>query len=584
MQDINCLKWHSMRTTQKKTFYSVYSIVPVILSLLSALLIIMGVKLQVQSSIFIGLSLLAIIYSVLVFFSNKIKCSLIIFIITLTSLTISLSYELVSNYPLGEDVHAEYRVIKESLNAGSFNPLNRSGGYVPQYYYEIFSFILNSVFLSNVTGLTVIEVIKFVWNSLIIGLIAIVVFIYSQKLSNIKLSALIGCLLIFAQSTYITTLHSTSKQATALFILVIIALLLLKFLENNGSKRSTSLALILLTLGFSGCHYLVSGIFVALSVLALAVLTFIQPFLRTSTQPVNSTFKPVNLILILTVMWLLWYFLLTGSIIRPVVDFVEGLFLLQKKPYSYELINIALPTYLNYLRLTINGITAITILLAGLNAFINLLKRTGNFLDSLIVNASFLFLILSISEIMGYSTLGVGRLSIIFMVIVSPYFYNAFNTVFSRILMRRKHLILLFLVFVLNIRLLLSTGVLPYATGSVENGVFLDPTYKFEASISDSDLKSVYFISKYISKATICADFKAENVFYYVHDLGSMVLIGQYFTNNADNICITYFNSFNLVRTKVVLRIGEFSNVTEFLEACMLKLRIYDNRYALAFY
>jgi len=506
-----------------------------------------------------------------------------IFIITLTSLTISLSYELISNYPLGEDVHTEYRVIEESLRAGSFNPLNRSGGYIPQYYYEIFSFILSSVFLSNVTGLTMIEIIKFVWNGLIIGLIITVVFIYCQKLSNIKLSALAGCLLIMAQSTYVTTLHSTSKQAISLFILVIIALFLLKFLENKGSARSTSLALILLILGFSGYHYLVSGIFVALSVLALAVLTFIQPFLRTPPQPVNSTFKPVNLTLILTVIWFLWYFLLTGSIIRPAVDFVEGLILLQKKPYSYEAINIPLSTYLNYLRLSINGIITITILLAGLNAFINLLKRTGNFLDSLIVNASFLFLILLISEITGYSTLGVGRLSIIFMIIVSPYFYSAFNTVFSRILMRRKHLILLFLVFVLNIRLLLSIGVLPYATGSVENSVFLDPTYKFEASIVDSDLKSAHFISKHVSKATICADLKAENVFCYVQDSGSIALINRYSINNANNRYITYFGSFNLVRTKVILRVGEFSNATKLLEAYMLKLRIYDNGYALAF-
>lgn len=506
-----------------------------------------------------------------------------IFIITLISLTISSSYELISNYPLGEDVHAEYRVIEESLRKGSFDPLNRIDRYVPQYYYEIFSFILNSVILSNITGLTMIEIIKFIWNSLITGLITTVVFIYGQKLSNFKLSALMGCLLIMAQSTYVTTLHSTSKQAIALFILVIIVLFLLKFLENKSSAHPTSLVLILLILGFSGYHYLVSGIFVALSVLALVVFTFIQSFLRTPPQPVNSTFKLVNLILILTVMWFLWYFLLTGSIIRPAIDLVEGLILLQKKPYSYEVINISLPIYLNYLRLAINGIIVITTLLAGSNAFINLLKRTGNFLDSLIVNASFLFLILSISEIVGYSTLGVGRLSIIFMVIVSPYFYNAFNTVFSRILTRRKHLILLFLVIVLSIRLLFSTGILPYIIGSTENSFFIDPTYKFEASIVDSDLESAYFISKYTTRAIICADLKAENVFYYVQDLGSIVLINRYFTNSTDNKCLTYFNSFNLVRNKVLIRTGKFSDIAKFLEVYILNLKIYDNGYALIF-
>jgi hypothetical protein len=550
-------------------------------------MLITGVTLNVQLLIFLGINL--VISSIIAtFFAGKIRRSSLIFIITLLSLAISASYETISLYPLGDDVHGEYYIIKETLREGDINISRETNNQIPfpPYYYEIFSFIASSAIISHVTGLSALVVIKIIWNSLIIGLIPLMTFLYAEHLTGEK-PAFIASILILVQSTYITTLHSTVKQTSALFMTAVILLFLSKYIEKN-STASKSLALIISVVSFIGYHYLTSGMLLIINVLAVALPALIHVTRRLFS---NLIFKPVYLIsIILTISWLFWYFLIYGSLITPIVDLVERLFYLQSPGYSYELIHIPLPVYLNNIRLALNAVIVLVIIVSGLKALIRLSKN-DNFIDSMIVVATFLFLVASFAELSGVSTLGIGRLSIILMLIVSPYFYDAFSTLSSKIFLHKKILVCLSIAFILGMRMLLSSGVLPYIAGSIENSIFLDPAYKFEVSMSYADIQAANFINKYANPfITVGTDLKSGRSFIYIENLKVKINKNYFSTLARTGLDQTiesaiYFSSYNILKNIVQISVVEFrylNDYTAFLTSS--RQLIYHNGYSVIFF
>jgi len=561
------------------------SVILVIISIISSLMLIIGVILNVQPLTFLGISLATSSIIATIFFADAIKRRSLIFIITLLSLAISLSYEAISFYPLGEDVHSEYYVIKETLRWGNINISREASGQIrpASYYYEIFSFITSSAIISHVTGLDALAVIKIVWNSFIIGLIPLMIFLYAEHLTE-KKSAFIASTLILVQTTYIITLHSTAKQAVSLFMAAVILLLLTKYIKKNPLV-STSLALIISIVSFDGYHYLTSGMLVIITLLALALIALIHVVQRFS----SSIFRPVYLISILSTSWLLWYFLVYDSIITPIVDIVERLFYLQSPGYSYEYIYIPLPAYLNNIRLVLNAVIVLTIIVSGSKALIRLLKN-GNFIDSLVVVATFLFSVVFFSELLGISTLGVGRLSIILMLVVSPYFYDAFSTLASKFFFHKKILISLSIALIFGVRMLFSSGALPYIAGSIENSIFLDPAHKFEASMTYGDIQAANFINKHTSFVIVGTDLKGWHNFIYIENLKAK--IDWYYFQTLANIrlnqnvdSLIYISSYNIIKNTVQISIKDFKRLDEYLTNlttyCQL---VYNNRYSTIFF
>ncbi len=561
-------------------------------SITSMLILIPSVITQSQPLVLFGIFLLTLSLVVPIFFADKLSRSLLVFIIVLSSLTISLSYETLSSYLLGEDVHAEYYVIERTLHEGHLNIPTYVEDLVQisTYYYEIFSFIMSSAIISHITGLSSLMVIKFIWNSLVVGLIPFMIFLYALYLTGRKPSALVASILILVQSTYIVTLHSTAKQTSSTFMLTVVLLFLAKYIKENPT-RFAGLVVTLTVLATIGYHYFTSGVFIVTMFLALILFALVfklNRFLSMSSSSNSSFSKIFPIVVISTMSWLLWYAILQGSIIRPIVDVVKRLFYLQSLGYSYEYVFIPLPAYLNYARLMLNGVVILTFIVAGLRTIVRLLKKKGDFLDSMVAISVLLLSIALFTELSGISTYGVGRFSILFMLIASAYFYDSFFTIFSKILFNKVTVISLAISLILGARLLFSSGALPYIAGNVENGILLDPTYKFKASMTYADFKAVEFANTLSLSRDIGTDLKSRNRFLYINDL--KVKVDEYYFNRLAKMglnqteSIVYLSSYNIIKDVIQIDLKRFVYLDDYLAYSIVsRSLIYSNGFSAVF-
>lgn len=567
-----------------------FSLFLLALSIISTSLTISGVIFEINNITFLGLLLFTFIILMLLLFTKKLKTILIIYILTLISFTLALSYESISNYPLGADIHGEYLIVKNSLKLGKVifsSEKNLIKTFITSpYYHDIFSYIISTMITSLICGINVVLIIKFFWNVLVLGLIPLIVFLYVKEKYAKVLSAFIGSIFIFIQSTYITTLHSTSKQVLSLFLVTIFLLLLSKFIKDySHSYLFTNIVLVILSITYSSYHYFTSGIFITVSLLGLGLL-FLHHIVSLSIK-----MKPmIYTLLIVAIVWFLIYFLITGSMITPLINLIKQLFSMQPKTYGYENIHISLPRYLNILRLTINGIISLTIGMAGLKSLSNLWKGKGNLIESLTLASVFLFISSSITEILNITTIGIGRFFIIYIIITSPYLYDGF-TLLSSIFIKKRLLTLLFLIFVLCTRFLLSTGALPYIFGDSSYGVFFDTSYKIATSPINTDISSTLFINKYCTQVTIGTDIKGAFRFYYVNDLKlNITIVKNYFAQFHEKKYrfppkVIYLSSFNLVLSKIQISVNKFSNVKKYLPLLYRSNNlIYNNLKSMIFY
>jgi hypothetical protein len=443
----------------------------------------------------------------------------------------------------------------------------------PEYYYEILNYILSTIMLSSLLDVNVIYIMKYLWGSLILGLIPLIVYVYVYHYTNgKKIHGIVAGILIVSQSSYITTLHSTLKQASSFFMLSLVVLVLAILLK--GDKRYSSVfTLLILMLGLTGYHYLTSGLFsfvLLLSIPFLLAASFLPGKNKIGSEKSSRSITMVMVVLIM--IWVLWYFIVFGGLVPAVVDLIKRLFFTSPPGYYYEKIDVPLPAILNRVRLLINGIIILTVIVSGILAFIRLVRHEDPF-SPLILSSSILFLIVTTLELVGISTLGVGRLSIVLLALIAPYFYDAFNSLVSAFL-KKNVFVVLFLTLLFATRLTISTGLLPYVFGDYEDSIVLNPTYAIETSVSLEGVKSAEYITSFIDHSLpykVGLDFRSRRYFVYVTEGYLLTLDCSYFNylykDKSDpymGVHLVYLSPFNIVKNIVQVRVDTTKPLDEY--------------------
>jgi uncharacterized membrane protein len=516
-----------------------------------------------------GMILIVLTMVLLIAFSKQLSTSLVIFSILSISLALSFCYELLSSYPLGEDVHYEYLTVKaKTLGVNIENKALAP----PDYYYEVLNYISSTAILSNLLGVDVIYIMKYFWGSLILGLVPLIVYMYVYRCtSGEKIHSIIACFLIVSQSSYITALHSTLKQALSFFMLSLIMLVLV--VQLKGDRRySNVFTLVILMLGLTGYHYLSSGLFSFILLLSIPLLLVVSLLPRRSRIALEGSSGGNTVIVSVTLfmVWVIWYLIVFGELVPAVMDLIKRLVSMTPPGYYYEKVYVSLPAILNGIRLLINGVIVLTVFVSGILAFIRLIRHEDPF-SPLILLSSLLFLITTVLELIGISTLGIGRLSIMLLALISPYFYYALNSIMS-IFSKKNAYIVLFVIFLLTTRIAISTGLLPYIFRDYENSIVFDPSYAIETSVSLEGVKSAEYITSFIDhdlSYKVGLDFRSRRYFVYATEGYSLTLDYNYFRHlyrdEYYSYIVVYLSPFNLVKNIVQVRVDAFKPLDEYL-------------------
>jgi len=569
--------------------------ISILVLVFSSILILFGTAWNSLSLKLTGLVLITLNVALAIAFANKLKTFLLVFTITLYSLTLSISYEMLSDYPLGDDAHSEYFIVKRMYEGVQLAEIQEEANKlfgIPEYYFEIINFLLSSNTISKILGIDPLYTIKFTWNSLILGLIPLIVFVFAYSLVKDKKASVISATLIVIQSSYLVTLHSTSKHVTALFLVSITFLIIIRIITKNRS-HGDFLTLPMLAVGLTGYHYFVSGTFIVILTLGLLLQYSITLLLKNRYTKLRSMGNASYLVLVFVAIWITWYFIMFQGLTYAVANLLIRLFTLEKPGYYYEHINIPMPAVLNLTRLAVNGIIVLNLIASGLVAFSRLL-RGGNYIDSIILVASILYSIGALSELLGISTLGVGRVSLTLMMFIAPYFYYPLTTVIRKFYKfpHKNVLIALLIALIFATRALISLGVLPYAFSDFEHSIFLDQNYKFKVSPSYADVQATNFITKFIQRAVeIGIDLKSKQCFIYGPINGTNVSLNTdyfKFLKNEQNpyrfTQIIYVSSYNVVENKVQLSVIDFEPLDRYLTYLMsISSLIYNSNYAYFF-
>jgi hypothetical protein len=554
----------------------------ILMTTLSSLLTICGTTWNIYHFKFVGLTLATVSTLLLIIFADDLNGASLIFTTTLIPLALSVSYEMLSEYPLGADVHSEYFVIKRTETVTQLSNIQEESRLfgIPEYYFEILNLIFSSNLVSKILGTDPLCVIKFIWNSLILGLTPLIVFIYTRSLVKDKRSALVSSALIYSQSTYISTLHSTVKQSVALFLATILFLLVIKISKEN-STSSDLLPLIIVVVGLTGYHYFVSGATIMTFFIGLILFYTISLFFKSkNSRSLSEKLRTIGIITLSSMaIWITWYFIVFQHIIKPVVDLIISMFTLEKPAYYYEKINIPLPALVNLIRLGINGVIILGVLASGVMAFMNI--RKGSYVDSIVTVTSLLFLLGVLGELAGTSTIGIGRTSLVLLVFTAPYFYGALFFAIYKLFKpfyRKTTIMLLIIALILSLRMYISLGVASYVSGEIKGTIFLDPDYKYTASLTQADLQtaSLIFDKSAVNEIRICSDYWSRIPFIYAYTAYTKTpRISITFTNyfvlisEKENLyhssCLIFLSSYNVVKKIIQVSVVMFKDINEYM-------------------
>jgi len=554
----------------------------ILMTTLSSLLTIYGVAWNIYYFEFVGLTLAAVSTMLLIIFADDLNKTSLIFTATLIPLALSVSYEMLSEYLLGADVHSEYFVIKRMgtiTQLSSIQEESRMLFGIPGYYSEVLNLIFSSNLVSKILGVDPLYVIKFIWNSLILGLIPLIVFIYTHRLVEDKRSAIISSTLIYSQSTYISTLHSTVKQTVSLFLATILFLLVIRILKEN--RTSSEFLLLAIVVGLIGYHYFVSGTAIMILFIGLILFYVIDLFFKSkNSRSLSGKLRTINIVVFSSMaIWITWYFITSQNIIKPVADLIISLFTLEKPAYYYEKINVPFPVLVNLIRLGINGVIVLGVLVSGIMAFVNI--RKGSYVNSIITVASLLFLLGILGEFAGILTLGIGRISLTPLIFVAPYFYKALFFAIHKLFKpfyRKTTIILLIVALILALRMCISLGVASYALGEIESAIFLDPNYRYTVSLIHADLQTASFIfdKSSVNMIHIYSDYRSRIPFVYAYTAyikvsRTNITFTNYFVslsekkNLCHQSCFIFLSSYNVVKRTVQISVIEFRDLNEYM-------------------
>jgi uncharacterized membrane protein len=273
------------------------------------------------SSYYDARSLLLLLYlllsvSVLIAVLRVEKTDDVTFTILIGSITLSLlfSLSLVSNNLFGWDVHGEYYLFQHVLNSARWNPQQdlqyNPAKYTPLQYDSSLSISVLPTILSIVSGLTGIQIFKFILPA-IFSLLPIVLYKTYRKFLAPR-DAFLSVFLFMSYFPFFSELIALGRQEVAELLLGL--LLLLFFSQGMEQKTAGRVLVVVLVVGVVFAHYSILYILVAL----LAFSYLMARMLRRTEQLSTLT----TLAILITVA-LSWYLFVGGGItIAKLVSFL----------------------------------------------------------------------------------------------------------------------------------------------------------------------------------------------------------------------------------------------------------------------
>jgi len=532
------------------------SLFQVFITLTAFSLFIWGIITKFDVMIFLASLLLSILLGTIVLKpGNASRPAEAIFAVLIISSSLSVGFELQSNYPLGTDVHGEYYFLN-LLKYGLIKP-GELGHYsdILFFHYEFFIFEL-------ITGIHLIKAMKLV-GTFIILLIPLATYVYVLEVLKKRESALIASIAIIIQSSYLITLHSTLKQVMSLFIAPILIFVLYKIV-NNFNIRDITVYLILL-LGLIGHYYGTSAIIVSLIIVSMLLHILVKGFSHGERR------GTLYIITILTAtMWFTWYTIFTSNILKGFVEL--GTRIVNVEPAEYYVYRSPLPPMLDWLRFIINAFFVYALILGTFSEKM-LGKRNMKNVDVfelMLIATKILFITSLIAEYLKLSTIGLGRTFISYLVILSPIVYTGFRRIlqiFNYILnlvvknflklsgeIHIKLYVLILIIFIL--RFIITLGLFNFVIGDVYDIPFYDNAYGIRNGPSKADLLTLDFIEEHVFNVniTIATDFKSLSKLSYAPYLKLYARIAyNYFQpnvfdyyNERENYFIIYLSSHNI--------------------------------------
>jgi hypothetical protein len=287
----------------------------------------------------------------------------------------------------------------------------------------------------------------------------------------------------------------------------------------------------LLTIGITGFHYTTSA-FVALTLFS-SVFANVLLYKSSGKRERRELFginKSFLVLFLPIVVWIGWYVICTQNIVSSVVSILSNILSFRRGSY-YDYITSSLPAKVNIIRNVVNCITILVLIVGTYDRVMEKEKTSRNHISvTIIASAVFLFMLNLGSEFLSLTTLGIGRTSLIYFIILTPVVYYGFRRLWLFVMKDSKtlfHLITLTIVIVFALRFSITLGSIDYPNNMHSNEPFYDPNYRFVASISESDIATVTFFNKYISNgiAVIGTDLRGINRLYYVPELWSQTRI-----------------------------------------------------------
>lgn len=335
---------------------------------------------------------------------NIIKKDLYALSIFVISISLILHRSLVSNYLWGWDIHIEYFLTNIVIKNFKWNYD------IPHRMNAMVSVTILAPIISKICNIDIIYTFKIIYP-LIFSLVPVGLYIIYKKQVNDQIS-FYSCYFFMSIFTFYSSLPQLARQQIAEFFLVLMILLIL---DKNMETRKRILLFTIFSLSLSISHYGLSIVYILSLILVWLTLFLIKKsykiFLMNKSE---SKIFSLNYVALFCLFTLSWYIYVSNAVI---FTYVVGLANLCAKNIFREFLN---PMWSEGLNLIITKFDFLRAILKNLHLISQLLIVIG-FFSILLKNKKIKFL----TEYILFSLVD---LSILFAVIIIPYFGRSMNT------------------------------------------------------------------------------------------------------------------------------------------------------------
>ncbi len=364
----------------------------------------------------------------LVYRGLRATASMRLFMVAVYALSISYAYELLSPYPIGQDVHDEVFVASTFMKDPSAPILQH------HIYYTVKLLISLYASAAAATGLPLHVVVKYA-AATIIGLIPVFLYPYIERLSRMlgsgEAAAYPALLAVMAQASYIYTLHSTTKQAWASIYVLLVFYLLLK--PGRPGPGLVTL-LFILTLGLVGYHYTLSMIYMGIMIASMLLYGVIYREGRARSMILLEA-------KVLFIAWILWYVIVSQNLLVFLASNLQALLSLSIRGY-YTPLSLLRPISSPAAMLNEQAKTLLNLIILGsviLGAYYGsgIIRERNRYIALLTKIAMLSLIVFLVLEVAKLSSIGTGRIAYIHLLVLSPYFVPGAAAVLAMLRERR---------------------------------------------------------------------------------------------------------------------------------------------------